>query len=236
MMDLFYTDSYPPGQDYLTLSIEESKHIRKVLRKRSGDLIEVTDGKGNRIRGLIESEQGSKVRLKVQHLEKIPFPPNNRIEIGLSIIRPNRMDWAVEKLTELGVKKIVPLRCEFSTFRSVKLDHLKRIVISALKQSRQYYLTEISPAVTFLDWLSGSQPGGTERYVAYPHADGLWSTNLGDKKSELYQIIIGPEGGFHKDEISKMEQYQFNKLHLGPHILRTETAAVVGTALLKSCM
>ncbi len=233
-MDLFFTENFVPGQDFLILPSEESRHIWKVLRKKPGEHIEVTDGKGHRINGLIEKEQNRKVIIHVQQVAKIPFPPANQIEVGLSLIRPNRMDWAVEKLAELGVKKIVPLNCQFSTFRSVKLDHLKRIVISALKQSHQYYLPEISPVKTFSEWIDGPCPVRTARFVSSPHTEGLWSRRPGNKKIEFCQIIIGPEGGFHPDEINKMEQYHFSKLHLGPHILRTETAAVVGTAMLKS--
>jgi len=234
MMQLFYTDLYIPGQKSLNLSMEETRHLWKVLRKRSGDRIEVTDGRGTRIIGIIEGEQNRQVKLEILEIEKIPFPPHNQLEIGLSIIRPNRLDWAVEKLTELGVEKIVPLRFEFSSERSVKLEHLKRIAISAIKQSHQYYLPEIHPPMMFAEWLQNPGSGDAVRYAAVPHTRGLWTNSLPENKNNFCQLIIGPEGGYHPNEINLMEQFPITKLHLGPHILRTETAAVTGTALIKS--
>ena len=181
-------------------------------------------------------KQNRQLQLSIQQTKKLPFPPENDIELAISIIRPNRLDWAIEKATELGIKKIVPLHCHYSTFRNLKLDHVKRIAISAMKQSGRLYLPEISSPLSLADWMDKSVREQCHRFIAVPSKKGHWEAQLSDSTIKKYQILIGPEGGFHKNELEKGEQYQFQQLNLGPTILRTETAAVAGITFLKSIM
>ncbi|OGB68513.1 MAG: hypothetical protein A2Y94_14110 [Caldithrix sp. RBG_13_44_9] len=231
-MELFYIPNFIPGQPTMNLSADESYHARKVLRKRRGDLLRLTDGLGTDITAIIQNDKGQQLELLIQKQEKIAFPPENMIEAALSTIRPNRMDWAVEKLTELGVQTIVPLHCQYTNYRQIKIDHLRKIAISAMKQSGQFYLPEIKSAVSMEEWLieTSQQPG--TKYLAHPILEQSKKI-VKSKPDEKFLLTVGPEGGFHPDEVSHALQHGFELLPLGQTILRTETAAVSGVVHLK---
>jgi 16S rRNA (uracil1498-N3)-methyltransferase len=235
-MELFFIENYSVGQELIALSVEESRHVQKVLRKRSEEEIQLTDGNGTLLLARIKGEQDRRLQLSVTEPKKFPFPSKNNITLAISIIRPNRMDWAVEKATELGIKKIVPLYCHYGIFRNLKLDHLKRVAVSAIKQSGQVYLPEISPPLSLSEWIEKSVQEKCNRLIALPDTEGRWSDSAPNLKNNKYQLLIGSEGGFHTDEIKKAIQHHFHPLHLGPTTLRTETAAITGITLLKSHM
>ena len=146
-MDLFFLENYTSDQTRFLLSEEESRHIHKVYRKNKADSINLTDGNGLYIKGIIIGKKGKSVEVLIKSVEKHEPSFENRIEIALAIIRSNRMDWAVEKLVELGVKRIVPLICNLNTIKKAKIEHLNRIAKSALKQSNQFFLPEITEPV-----------------------------------------------------------------------------------------
>jgi 16S rRNA (uracil1498-N3)-methyltransferase len=231
-MELFYIPNFLPGQPTLNLPADESHHARKVLRKRRGDILRLTDGLGSEITAIIQDDKEPQLKLSIIKHEKRPFPPKNLIQVALSVIRPNRLDWAVEKLTEIGVQIIVPIQCHYTTFRSIKIDHLRKIAISAMKQSGQFYLPEIKAAIDFKKWLTeaAQNPGG--KFLAHPHPESAGKM-METKIDESFLIAIGPEGGFHPDEILLARQAGFELLPLGETILRTETAAVSGVVHLK---
>ena len=231
-MELFYIPNFLPGQPILILPAEESHHARKVLRKRRGDILRLTDGLGRDITAIIQDDKEPQLKLLIQQQKQTPFPPENLIQVALSVIRPNRLDWAVEKLTELGVETIVPIHCHYTTFRAIKIDHLRKIAISAMKQSGQFYLPEIKSAIDFKEWLTAiaQDPGG--KFLAHPDPESTGKI-IRTKSDERFLIAIGPEGGFHSDEISLARQAGFELLSLGQTILRTETAAVSGVVHLK---
>ena len=167
-MELFYTDQFTPGQSNLTLSLEESHHITKVLRKKNGDLIHITDGKGHLISGEISNQSSRQIAIKIVDYEISPFPSLNRIELGVAIIRPNRMDWIIEKATELGIQKLVPLICRYNSYQKIKKEHLRKIAVSAMKQSQQTYVPEITDPIKFPDWLQTTQPFEKSSFIANP--------------------------------------------------------------------
>jgi len=231
-MELFYIPDYLPGQPTLNLPADESHHARKVLRKRRGDILRVTDGLGSDITAIIQDDKEPQLKLLIQKVEQIPFPPENRIEVALSVIRPNRMDWAIEKLTELGVHTIIPLHCQYTNYRSIKIDHLRKIAVSAMKQSKQYYLPVIKPTMDLKEWIANAAQNPGRKFLAHPKAE-LSGQIPEIKPDEKFWIAIGPEGGFHPDEISLTRQAGFELLPLGQTILRTETAAIRGIIYLK---
>jgi 16S rRNA (uracil1498-N3)-methyltransferase len=229
-MQIFYAENYTPGQREITLLSPETKHIRKVLRKKKNDEITLTDGRGHRIQGIIHHITDRYTQIYVQSYQKIQFPAENEIEVAMAVIKPKRMDWAVEKLTELGVKKIIPLKCQYNSPYTLKLDHLNKIAISAIKQSNQYHLPKISIMVDIKDWIQAAK--GIKIIASF---DESFTTTIQKQISspELLQIMIGPEGGFHSSEIQLAYKNTFKSLHLGNTILRTETAAVVAVSQLK---
>ena len=232
-MQLFYTDSFSPTADKFILSGEESRHIIKVLRKRVDENILFTDGNGHLIEGKIKKDLNEQLIIQVIKSQFYPYPPENLIEVALAIIRPNRMDWAVEKLTELGIYRIIPLVCHYNTYHNVKMEHLSKITISAIKQSNQFYLPQITPAVQFSEWIESIEHENGIKIVAnIQESANILLKKIGKIQGKVI-IAIGPEGGFHPNELEQASARQFQQIGLGKTILRTETAAVVAVSRLK---
>ncbi len=231
-MDLFYISNFMPGQPELILSAEESHHARSVLRKKKGATLQLTDGRGHLLSAIIKDDHGPQLILQVQQQEKIEFPLENLIEVALSPIRPNRMDWAVEKLTELGVQTIVPVHCHYTSYRSLKFDHLRKVAISAMKQSEQVYLPDIKPLIPFERWIKEISETPGPKFLAHLQPQSRHIFPAFNRQEKIY-IAVGPEGGFHADEISQAKKSGFEILSLGSTILRTETAAISSVIRLK---
>ncbi|RQW01020.1 MAG: 16S rRNA (uracil(1498)-N(3))-methyltransferase [Calditrichaeota bacterium] len=233
MTDLFYTDQFKPDFSQFILSAEESHHIMRVLRKKTGDNIELTDGKGHRIHGRIGNQQERQLVVEVEAYDKQPFPVENRIEIAISIIRPNRMDWAVEKLVELGVEKITPLTWHYTNYKNLKADHLKKIIINAMKQSHQYYIPEIKQVITGEEWLKQTKEKTGLKLIAHPGTDFMTSPSRYSARTGNIHIAIGPEGGFDETELQLARNSNFYAIALSQTVLRTETAAIAAVSQLK---
>ena len=231
-MDLFFVENFQPEDRTILLSPEDSRHAVKVLRKRKGDMIDLTDGAGHYLQGVILKDSPQELMVELTRVELRPKADTNQIELALPIIRPNRMDWAVEKLTELGVGKIAPITCAYSTVRQIKKAHLRKIMISAIKQSRQFYLPEIGSVTGFAEWIKDITPKKGLKYIAHQEIADK-EIKRSDPAGMIY-LAIGPEGGFHPEEINLALSSGFKILYLGDSILRTETAAVVGVAKLKT--
>jgi 16S rRNA (uracil1498-N3)-methyltransferase len=231
-MDLFFVKNFQPRDRTILLSPEEGRHAVKVLRKRIGDLIDLTDGAGHYLQGTILKDSPQELMLELTRVEMRSRADENQIEVALPVIRPNRMDWAVEKLTELGVSKIAPITCAYSTARQIKKAHLRKIMISAIKQSRQFYLPEISPVTGFAEWIKDAVSKEGTKYIAHQEV-----ANKEIKRpypAGMIYLAVGPEGGFHPEEINLAFSSGFEILYLGDTILRTETAAVVGVTKIKT--
>jgi 16S rRNA (uracil1498-N3)-methyltransferase len=233
---LFYTAHFIPGDQQIELSGEESRHAKSVLRKNIKENIELTDGRGHHIQGIISRDSRNRLTVEVINYQKVAVFPENQIEVGLATIRPNRMAWAVEKLTELGVKKIVPFISQYTSYHQVNIAHLGKVIISALKQSKQFYLPEISQPVNFTDWLNKIKKRIGKKYIASLHGSNYLESPVFDEKIKKCYVAIGPEGGFHESELDLADRDNFKVLNLGPTILRTETAAVVAVTRLKQML
>jgi len=232
-MDLFYSENLRGNDGEMVLSPEEGHHCRHVMRKCVGDRILLTDGNGFRAEAVIRLFRGAKVTCEILSGETVPPPRSRAVQVALSPIRPRRMDWAMEKLTELGVGKIIPILCEHSSIGLIKKKHLNRIAISALKQSGQFYLPEIAEPCLLNDWLDDLPPDESAlRLIAHPVNAGL--TPLEPANFQHGIILIGPEGGFSETEVSRARECRFQPVRLSQSILRSETAAVAGAFLLLS--
>ncbi len=232
-MDLFYAENLRGNDGEIVLSSEEGHHCRHVMRKRVGDRIYLTDGNGLRAEAVIRLFRGARVTCEILSREAVPSPHSHAVQVALSPIRPRRMDWAVEKLTELGVGKIIPILCEHSSIGLIKKKHLKKIAVSALKQSGQLYLPEIAEPRLLNDWLDDLPPAeNTLRIIAHPDSAGFASPEAASFQHGI--VLIGPEGGFSETEVSRARECSFQPVRLSHSILRSETAAVAGAFLLLS--
>ncbi len=233
-MNLFYAPDLKSSQEQVPLSGPEAHHIQRVFRKRSGEQIRLTNGKGLLATCTIQSADRGSVTCLVDQLETIAPLAEQSIVVGLALIRPNRMDWAIEKLTELGIGCIQPITFQHSSVRQFKHQHLQNIAVAAMKQSGQAYMPKISPLLDFKEWLSTSKREKNHLLlVAHPGASAVSLSELPADSSNGATILIGPEGGFSEEEVAASKSENFQQISLGQHILRAETAAIVAVSQLK---
>jgi 16S rRNA (uracil1498-N3)-methyltransferase len=226
-MYLFYSETILGN--YHVLSRDESKHCIKVLRLKKGDVIHLTDGKGNLYETIIAEDNINKCRLGIRRV----IPEYGRRNFSLHIaIAPtkniNRLEWFLEKATEIGIDRITPLICKHSERKNIQPDRLKKVMVSAMKQSLKAYLPILDAAVDLQKFIQ--HDFHAEKYIAY------CSENFNGSLKESYTtgkdvlILIGPEGDFSADEVNKALTAGFKPITLGPARLRTETAALVACA------
>ena len=187
-MQLFYTDN---TDTQFTLNTEESKHITKSLRKKEGDVLNFTDGKGNLLIAEIISSDLRKTRVKV--IEKIDKEKGHNYYLHIAIAPTKNMDrfeWFLEKATEIGIDEITPIICDRSERKVVKIDRCNRILLSAIKQSLKYHYPKLNKAISFKDFVKLNFEGG--KYIAHCE-EGEKKEFREEKKEKRTLILIGPE-------------------------------------------
>ncbi|MCD8393442.1 MAG: 16S rRNA (uracil(1498)-N(3))-methyltransferase [Bacteroidales bacterium] len=205
----------------------DSKHAVRVLRMIEGDPLEMVDGKGYRYRcKLIEAHPK---RAMVEILERVAEPLiwPNRITLAVAPTKlMDRMEWLVEKATEIGVNDIVPVLCQRSERRELKLDRLEKIVVSAMKQSLKSTLPIIYPLTPLPRFLNSVT--APQRYVGYC-SDEVERRLLAKTyvPRQDVALLIGPEGDFTPQEVEMCLASGFTPVTMGDNRLRTETAALV---------
>lgn len=214
-----------------------ANHVARVLRMRPGAPLNVFDGAGHEFEAEIAGIAGDQVRVGLLHpVSGAPESPL-RITLVQGISRGERMDWALQKATELGVAALVPVLTARSVVRlddkqaHKKLAHWRGIVIGACEQCGRAQLPAISPPLTLREYLSEPREH-TLRLVLSPSADTSLAS-LPDLPQQL-ELLIGPEGGLDDEEVNAAQRAGFTPVRLGPRVLRTETAAVVALAVLQS--
>ena len=148
-MELFYNENLLAHDESMTFGPEESRHLSKVLRKKVGELIRVTNGKGLEWKGQIISTDSRKAAAKktevTLHQNKIA-----PLHMAIAPTKSNdRLEWFLEKATEIGVTEITPLICDHSERKTIKPERMKKILVGALKQSAQYFLPQLNPLISF---------------------------------------------------------------------------------------
>lgn len=222
-MELFFTNQI--NDTFLLLSEDESRHCIRVLRKNTGETVQVIDGKGHLIEGVLEIESKNKPA-KVWIKSKTEFNATE-FKSGFHLaIAPtknaDRMEWLIEKTVELGIGSITFLQCDNSERTNIRLDRLEKIAISALKQSKQYWLPQISMAVPFKEYIR--KFAANERgYIAHCHDGEKVEFGMNNLKSPCH-IMIGPEGDFSQAEVELAINKGIIPVSLGKSRLRTETA------------
>jgi len=223
-MHLFYSPEITSNT--FTLNQEESKHCLKVLRLNTGDVVHLTDGKGNLYQTTIIDANPKKCTLEIREVKKEYGKKDYKIHMAVAPTKNiNRFEWFLEKATEIGIDKITPVICEHSERRIINPERLNKVIIAAMKQSFKAYLPVLNPAIFLKDFIS--EKNNSEKYIAY------CSDNYRDNLKDLYNkqkdavILIGPEGDFSEQEVSLAINYGFKPISLGAERLRTETAALV---------
>ena len=224
-MQLFYNKEINNNTKNFSFSKEESLHLSKVLRKKVGDVIQITNGLGWLFQAEITNNQG-KISTAIIASSKYVEPKPYNIHLVVAPTKMNdRFEWFLEKATEIGVSSITPLLCDNSERRVIKTDRFEKIIISAMKQSLQYYLPELKPMVTFDDFLK--QTPTHSCFIAHCEDEHKQSLKSVYQPGNDATVLIGPEGDFSVKEIEMALNNNYIPISLGSTRLRTETAAVV---------
>ncbi len=227
-MQYFYSDDISGSECILDSS--ESTHTTKVLRKGMGDEIFILDGKGKMYVGPI-SAIGKQVKISPLTIKKEEQRPKLQLTITISPTkRSERMEWMIEKLTEIGVARIVFINTEKGERPRVNLNRLKKKAVSALKQSGNLWLPKIHDATPFDTFVK--EENSEIKFIA--HCFDSEKSNISDQLSNDMDVcvMIGPEGDFSTQEIETANAQGFKPLSLGIPRYRTETAALVACTLI----
>jgi 16S rRNA (uracil1498-N3)-methyltransferase len=227
-VNLFYQPLIDQGIRYL--DDEESRHVVRVLRRKNGDPLLITDGKGIFYDAVITRDDPHRCTFDIR--QERPEPSKNfSIHIAISPTKnADRIEWFVEKSVEFGIDAITLLECDHTERSFSKTDRLKKIAVSAMKQSLKAFVPTIRELTSFTTFVPAQQSG--QRFIA--HVDSENPHLLMDKArpAQACVVLIGPEGDFSSDELTLAAQHGFQKVSLGPSRLRTETAGMAACHIL----
>jgi 16S rRNA (uracil1498-N3)-methyltransferase len=222
-MQLFYIPDIQGNS--ITLDREESRHCLRVLRYREGSVIRITDGKGNMMDGKIVIADPDGCQVDIIRRQLIPryYDP---LHIAIAPTKnPDRLEWFMEKVTEIGIEEVTPLICEHAERTTVKVSRLQKIMVSAVKQSLKAWAPIIHEPTDFRDFIA--KPFEGQKFIAYCETGKESMLFREFKPSMPTLVLIGPEGDFSPKEVAQAMDHGFIPVSLGPSRLRTETAGVV---------
>ena len=229
-MEIFY--SYDIGAGMARLSPEESAHCCRVLRRRTGDVIQVIDGEGTMYdcRLVDDNPRGAEAEI----LERHEGWGSHSYDLTMAVCptkNTDRFEWFAEKATEIGVDELSFVGCKFSERKMLRTVRLEKIVVSAMKQSRKPWKPVVNPMVPFKEFLQIPRSG--MKFIAHCYEEIeradlhsiLSSSEYADSNDDI-TILIGPEGDFSIDEVRMAIDAGYRSISLGSARLRTETAAL----------
>ena len=223
-MQLFFNPEITENYPDFSFPREESKHIVRVLRKKEGDTLYITNGKGWLFTAEIVSANPNNCKASIVSKE---LQPKREYKLHM-VVAPTKMndryEWFLEKVTEIGVDIITPIICDNSERKVVKAERFNKIIQSAMKQSLQCYLPKLNDAISFKDYIK--QDFTEQKFIAHCEETDRKSLKKESKSNQDVTILIGPEGDFSVKEITMAIQNKFIPVALGETRLRTETAAI----------
>lgn len=227
-MQLFYQ---PNIEKTSFLNEEDSRHCVKVLRHNNGDTIHVVDGMGGLFTCMIAKADAKKCELKITNTEREWGKRDRYLHIAIAPTKnADRLEWFIEKATEIGIDEISLILTKNSERRFQKTERLEKIAISGMKQSLKAYLPKINELTDYKKFIES--PLNQQKLIAHLEENtlALSKTTLANKVC----VLIGPEGDFTQQEIDLAKANGFEMVTLGNARLRTETAALVATTLVNN--
>jgi 16S rRNA (uracil1498-N3)-methyltransferase len=228
-LPFFYEPAVPDTKGNFVLSAESSKHLVQVLRMRAGDQLMLTNGMGSIAKASLLSDDKKAAVVLVEETEQVAAP-SRKITLAISLLKnASRLEWLLEKVTEMGITCVQPLICERTSHERFRHDRMQGILISAMLQSQQAWLPELPAPVDLKTFITQSR--FTQSFIAHcepGEKKSLQEISIGNHCA----ILIGPEGDFSNDEISTAIHHNWQPVSLGTTRLRTETAGIVASALL----
>ena len=224
-MQLFYSKAISDQDTSFTFSKEESKHIVKVLRKKTNDTLYVTNGTGTIYTCKVTLAHDKNCMVTITEKTQQEQPKYN-LHIAIAPTKMNdRYEWFLEKATEIGISEITPIICDHSERKVVKLERFSKILESAMKQSLNCYLPILNEPIPFKQFVA--QDFDAVKYIAHCEETDKVSLKQALKPNTNILILIGPEGDFSTKEIELSIAEKFQPVTLGETRLRTETAGIV---------
>ena len=229
-MKRFYSTNIP--SNFIYLENEEAQHCTKVLRGRLGDVVEVLNGNGILYEGIISSIQKHEVQISIQKIVREVTENPNKLSISICPTKnPARIEWFLEKATEIGIANIYPIVSDRTEKETIKMERLQQIIISAAKQSGQLFFPTLHPVQKLSSFYNTTSQPFDNYFIAHCEDE---KRHLKDvyKKKETALLLIGPEGDFTKEEISTAINKNYIPVSLGNSILRVETAGVYACSVI----
>jgi len=227
-LSLFHFPFLQSSNGLTNLNEEIRKHAVTVLRMHIGDFLMLTDGKGCSAQAVIVEADKKKLVVDLGEIFFHPAPPKKMV-LGISLLKNTaRFEWMLEKVTEIGITEIIPLLAERTERQHFREERFQQILVSACLQSGQYHFPVLHQPIKFTALFNADLPAA--KFIAH--------CMEGDKpqlagQSEDSILLIGPEGDFTADELALAVQNNFTSVSLGESRLRTETAGIVGSVMLR---
>lgn len=237
-MPRFYCPPPLPTNGFFDLPPDAAHHASRVLRLREGDRVEIFDGEGNERRGVIAELGGKRVVIGELTASDTERESPLRTVLAQALSSSEKMDWVIQKATELGVTEIQPLDTERSVARltaeraAKRMEHWRQVAISACEQCGRNVLPEIHAPQDIMTWLRQMQGAPETKLILLPQ--GATSLHAQPKPQAGVVLLIGAEGGFAPAESETALNCGFAPIRMGARVLRTETAAVAGLAALQT--
>jgi len=223
-MHIFYTPELS-GNTY-TLDETESKHCIRVLRLEKGDEITLVDGRGGFFTAEIADPSPKRCTVKIVAEKQNHGLRKFQVQVAIAPTKNiERIEWFLEKTTEIGIDRVTPLLCQHSERKEIKHDRLEKVMVSAMKQSLKAYLPQLDELTKFSKLIQ--QPFEGQKFIAHCEEQHREQLKNAMKPGGNYLILIGPEGDFSPEEIKMALDAGFVPVSLGESRLRTETAGVV---------
>ncbi len=225
-MQLFYNSQLTDNTKQFTFDKNESRHIVRVLRKKEGNLVFITNGLGYLFTAKIILANDKKCLVEIIKSENKPTTKNYYLHIAIAPTKLNdRFEWFLEKATEIGIDEITPIICEHSERKVVKMERMEKIIHAAAKQSLKFNFPKINEPISFQKFIKTSFEG--KKLIAHCENTSKKSLKSIVQKKDKVLILIGPEGDFSPNEIQQSLEHNYIPVSLGESRLRTETAGVV---------
>jgi len=234
MPDRFYL----PGEWTRTVELDgtEAHHLANVLRAQPGDWVELFDGAGKSGQAQIRRVTKRLVELELTGEFEITPPSVPQLVVAVASPKGDRLKWMVEKLTELGVDRFIPLKTARGVVdpREAKLAKLEQVVIAACKQSRRSWRMQIDDVMPVGRLRDAFDPANS--WVGFGDMEGSPVSSIVSSEGVVRQsvVVIGPEGGLTEEERQLFEDWGFHAISFSRHVLRIETAAIAGAAVLNT--
>ncbi len=232
----YYIEPDHLSSDRFWIKGDEAKHIHRVMRKRVGDWLHAVDGQGGLYEGPILKIDEMCVTVAIERESFMVHEPGLHLTLAQAMLKGNGFDWVVEKGTEIGISRFVPLITQRSVVARGRRGRWEKKALAAMKQSTRSRCPEIAEPQSFDNFVTTPQEG--ELFIAHDHDLGARPDSLITllEHQSRAVLIVGPEGGFSEQEVTLAIEQGSNLLRMGDRRLRSDTAGLVGAVKLLSAV